>query len=319
MQEALAKLEQEIKTTKRACRLSKSVLEEGLDVQAEAQELHAKFSALAEALAHLNQALDTHYASLEDDTQLEQILISLKRVKSKTATPLASLESASSAKEVLEALASLEQGVLDLEGVLTGLKAHPSLNAPTSPKATPKAMAKKYCPQSKEELKALVADESVHLGEIDIGGLTDLSEVFQHSHRESYEGLETWDVSQVTNMEKMLDSCRNFNQPLNHWDVSKVTNMRGMFLGCDNFNQPLNDWNVSRVTNMEKMFFGCKAFNQPLNSWDVSNVRTMGSMFAHSFSFSQPLDNWNVSSTTNTEYMFFGKNSLTRLPIWYRA
>ncbi|BDQ29598.1 hypothetical protein ASB7_14350 [Helicobacter ailurogastricus] len=181
MQQALEKLEQEIKSVKRAGRLAKGVLEEGSSVKEEAQELHAKFSSLVEALSHLNQALDTHYASLEDDIELEQVLISLKRVKSKTATPLASLESASSAKEVLEALASLEQGVLDLEGVLTSLKAHPSLNAPTSPKAPTKGMAKKYCPQSKEELKALVADESVHLGEIDISKITDLSFVFSHA------------------------------------------------------------------------------------------------------------------------------------------
>ncbi|CCF79677.1 Chitinase [Helicobacter bizzozeronii CCUG 35545] len=60
------------------------------------------------------------------------------------------------------------------------LKEHPALSAPTTTKATPK-MAKKYHPQSKEELKKLVADESVHLGEIDISKITDLSYVFSHA------------------------------------------------------------------------------------------------------------------------------------------
>ncbi|WP_104641389.1 BspA family leucine-rich repeat surface protein [Helicobacter bizzozeronii] len=343
MQAVLEKLEQEIKTAKRACRLAKSVLEEGLEVKTEAQELHAKFSALIEALTHVSKTLDEHYANLEDDTALEEVLILLKRIRARINTPLASLENASSAKEALDSLASLEKNILDVEGVLVALKEHPASSTPTSPKAPPK-MAKKYCPQSKEELKKLVADESVHLGEIDIGGLTDLSEVFAHSNRENFEGIETWDVSQVTNMqsmfaycstfnqslnnwnvsrvrnmEKIFYACNVFNQPLDKWDVSSVVNMAGMFFGCKDFNQPLNSWDVSSVTGMRGMLSCCSSFNQPLDNWDVSNVRTMNSMFIHSLSFSQSLDNWNVSSTTDTEYMFFGKNSLTRLPIWYRA
>ncbi|GMB96357.1 hypothetical protein [Helicobacter sp. NHP22-001] len=135
MRQALEKLEQEIKAVKRAGRLARGVFEEGSSVKEEAQELHAKFSALVEALSHLSQALDTHYASLEDDAQLEQALISLKRIKSKTTTPLASLEQASGAKEVLDSLASLEQSVLDLEGVLASLKRTPRLKYSSHPQS----------------------------------------------------------------------------------------------------------------------------------------------------------------------------------------
>ncbi|WP_233708671.1 hypothetical protein [Helicobacter bizzozeronii] len=92
MQEVLEKLEQEVKSAKRACRLGKSVLEEGLDAGAEAKDLHVKFSALVGALTHLSQALESHYASLEDDTELEKVLILFKRLRAKINTPLASLE-----------------------------------------------------------------------------------------------------------------------------------------------------------------------------------------------------------------------------------
>ncbi len=160
MRAVLEKLEQEIKGVKRACRLAKSVLEEGLEVKTEAQELHAKFSTLVEALTHVSKALDTHYASLEDDTALEEVLILLKRVRARINTPLASLESASTAKEALDSLASLEKSVLDVEGVLASLKEHPTLSTPASPKAAPK-MAKKYFPKSKEELQELVKDENI--------------------------------------------------------------------------------------------------------------------------------------------------------------
>ena len=35
-----------------------------------------------------------------------------------------------------------------------------------------------------------------------------------------------------------------FNQPINSWDVSNVTNMSYMFYNAARFNQPLNDWDV---------------------------------------------------------------------------
>nr|WP_233702262.1 DUF285 domain-containing protein [Helicobacter felis] len=225
MQEVLEKLEQALKNVKRACRLGKSVLEEELEVRAETEELHAKFSTLIGALTHVSKALDEHYASLEDDTVLEEMLILLKRVRARINTPLASLEQASTAKEALDSLASLEKSVLDVEGVLMVLKEHPALSTSTSPKAAPK-VAKKYRPQSKEELKKLVADESVHLGEIDISQITDLSFVFSHATggyeddkvkpftRQNFEGLETWDTSHVTNMKAMFYKAIHFNHDI---------------------------------------------------------------------------------------------------------
>ncbi|CCB79184.1 hypothetical protein HBZC1_01980 [Helicobacter bizzozeronii CIII-1] len=319
MQEVLEKLEQEIKSVKRACRLGKSVLEEGLEVKTEAQELHAKFSALIEALTHASKAVDEHYASLEDDTALEEMLILLKRVRARINTPLASLEQASTAKEALDSLASLEKSILDVEGVLASLKEHPTLSTPTSPKATPQ-MAKKYCPQSKEELKKLVADESVHLGEIDISKIADLSWVFCYAdsilaaepkvfRRANFEGLETWDTSHVTNMEYMFYRAIFFNYDISSWNVSRVQNMDSMFHGCEIFNQPLSSWNVSRVEKMAGMFLGCENFNQPLNTWDVSRVEAMGWMFQHCEDFNQPLDNWDVSRVENMNYMFHGCTS----------
>ena len=39
----------------------------------------------------------------------------------------------------------------------------------------------------------------------------------------------SWDVSNVTNMEKMFESTA-FNQDIGSWDVSNVTNMNSMFM-----------------------------------------------------------------------------------------
>lgn len=74
-----------------------------------------------------------------------------------------------------------------------------------------------------------------------------------------------------------------FNQPLESWDVSNVENMETMFCQADVFNQPLDKWNVAKVTNMKDMFADAKAFNQPLNSWKTSiPVQELRRMFKRS-------------------------------------
>ena len=62
---------------------------------------------------------------------------------------------------------------------------------------------------------------------------------------------------------------------INTWNVSNVTNMKCMFCNAISFNQPLNNWDVSNVTNMARVFNHAKSFNRPLNEWDVSNVENM--------------------------------------------
>ena len=116
--------------------------------------------------------------------------------------------------------------------------------------------------------------------------------------------LNSWDVSKVTDMSYMFSDCTSFNQPLNSWDVSKVNSMSSMFSGCTSFNQPLNRWNVNKVTYMSYMFSGCTFFNQLLNNWDVSKVTNMEHVFTSCTSFNQPLDNWDLSKVTDMSYMF---------------
>ena len=64
----------------------------------------------------------------------------------------------------------------------------------------------------------------------------------------------------------MFQGAESFNQPLNNWNVSNVTDMDRMFFDARSFNQPLNKWDVSKVTNMSEMFNGASSFNQPLHA-----------------------------------------------------
>ncbi len=110
---------------------------------------------------------------------------------------------------------------------------------------------------------------------------------------------DTPDLSQVTNMWGMFESCTNFNSNINNWDVSNITMMYHLFYGAENFNQPLDNWDVSNVFYMNGVFEGCTNFNQPLNNWNVSNVADFAFMFKGATAFNQPLNNWDVSNVND--------------------
>lgn len=54
-----------------------------------------------------------------------------------------------------------------------------------------------YTPITKEDLKNRIKDENVHLGDIDVKNITDMSELFLKSTRKNFDGIEKWDVSNV--------------------------------------------------------------------------------------------------------------------------
>lgn len=127
-----------------------------------------------------------------------------------------------------------------------------------------------YTPNTRDELKALVDDTSINLGDIDTSKITDMSSLFLCTPRTDFSGIEKW-------------------------DVSKVRDMAGMFLGAASFNQDISSWNVGRVRDMDFMFYGAKAFNQDISKWDISSVRSMYSMFEGAKSFNQDISKWDVS------------------------
>ena len=49
----------------------------------------------------------------------------------------------------------------------------------------------------------------------------------------------SWDVSNITNMMKMLQRVESFNQDIGTWGVSSVTSMRFMFANASDFNQDI--------------------------------------------------------------------------------
>ncbi|EOI7704493.1 BspA family leucine-rich repeat surface protein [Campylobacter jejuni] len=170
----------------------------------------------------------------------------------------------------------------------------------------------KYFPETKEELQALVEDQSIYLGDIDTSKITDMSYLFENSTRTDFSGIEKWDVSSVRDMTGMFENCTSFNQDISSWDVSGVKDMSFMFLDCYAFNQDLSSWDVRNIEDMSCMFLGCKTFNQPLGDWDVSKVENMSWMFENCTSFNQDISSWNVGRVVNMKSMFKGCHSFNQ-------
>lgn len=163
-----------------------------------------------------------------------------------------------------------------------------------------------YTPKNLDELRNLVDNKFIHLGNIDTSAIDNMNELFESSTRTNFDGIEKWDVSNVEYMGYMFNGAKHFNHNINDWNVSKVGGMACMFCGCKNFNQPLDKWDTSSVTNMEQMFSNARDFNQPLDKWNVSKVGGFSQMFAYATSFNQNISSWDMSSATNIAYMFAG-------------
>lgn len=130
----------------------------------------------------------------------------------------------------------------------------------------------KIKPKNKNELIELL--RTSELSDIDTSLITDMSRLFLYSgyKNRDFKGIETWDVSNVTNMRNMFSGAVYFNQDISNWNVSKVKDMESMFCGAKSFNQNISSWDVKNVVNFNKMFFRARSFNQNLSSWDINGI-----------------------------------------------
>jgi len=121
----------------------------------------------------------------------------------------------------------------------------------------------------------------------------------------SIDGLDEWNMGDVTDMAEMFREAASFNQDISPWDTSRVTNMAEMFREASSFNQDISPWDTSRVTNMNRMFLGSDLFNQPIGSWNTSNVSDMAFMFFGS-DFNQDISSWQIDSLADATGMLNG-------------
>ncbi len=121
-------------------------------------------------------------------------------------------------------------------------------------------------------------------------------------------------LSGVTDMSSMFESCRNLNSPSNigTWNTSTVTNMRFMFYDATAFNQDIGAWNTAAVTDMNTMFSEALAFNQNIGSWNTAAVTDMSDMFGYNTAFNQDISGWNTGAVTDMSFMFRGATAFNQ-------
>jgi surface protein len=117
--------------------------------------------------------------------------------------------------------------------------------------------------------------------------------------------ISSWNTENVTNVQYMFRSCKEFNQDL-CWNTIKISNFNGMFYDCIIFNGDISLWDTSSGTDFSSMFYNCNNFNIDISSWIVSNMKFGNSMFNNCFLFNQDLNKWDVSNATNFSNMFYG-------------
>ncbi len=132
-------------------------------------------------------------------------------------------------------------------------------------------------------------------------------------------GIEFLNTSNVTNMGKMFDGCRNLTSlDVTHFDTSKVTSMGWMFAECISLNTlDITNFDTSKVMDMSYMFYGCRNLTSlDVTHFDTSNVIEMQDMFDGCGSLtSLDVTHFDTSKVTDMSWMFYGCNGLTSLDV----
>lgn len=160
---------------------------------------------------------------------------------------------------------------------------------------------------------------------------------------EILEGIQNWDMSNVTNASVMFANDTSLkNIYLSGWENVKIKNIWGMFDSCTSlktakmfsakdgtlvnlyrvFNnaenltdiQNLENWNTKNVTNMSVMFANTPSLSNvgSLARWNTEKVTDMSGMFYNTKSLKTiaGVENWNTSNVTDMSYMFTNTQSL---------
>ena len=129
------------------------------------------------------------------------------------------------------------------------------------------------------------------------------------------------DTGSATNLLRMLDNARVFNQTLDHLNVENVQFFNGMFWNAWAYNQPMPSWVTSSLTNLTNFLQNAFAFNQDISHFNVSGL-TSASNMALSSAFSKinydkllnMLNGWPSQSLQTGVIAHFGNAKYTNNP-----
>ena len=115
-----------------------------------------------------------------------------------------------------------------------------------------------------------------------------------HCSKSSHGPIATWDVSKITDTNRLFFKASSFNADISKWNVSQVTDMSYMFAGATSFNTDISNWNVSNVVNMRSMFHGAASFNANISTWELPRLVEISCMFCEAKSFNGNFSKWDA-------------------------
>ena len=142
----------------------------------------------------------------------------------------------------------------------------------------------------------------------DLSQVTQLSSMFESctNFEDLKDTIGSWDVSTIERIDSMFTACSIFNEDISGWTFTNLLRTDSTFEEAFLFNQNISNWNMATVTDMAFMFYDATTFNQPIDNWDVSLTQEMEELFFGASSFDQDLSNWDISSVTNMTGIFTG-------------
>ena len=85
--------------------------------------------------------------------------------------------------------------------------------------------------------------------------------------------LKGWNITKVRNLLNLFNNCIELQEieGINDWDVSNVTGMDNTFLNCQNItNLDFSKWNLKNITSMNQTFWNMKKLkNLYLNNTEI--------------------------------------------------
>lgn len=129
----------------------------------------------------------------------------------------------------------------------------------------------------------------------------------------------SFDMSDVQNMEHMFDECRNLSElDLSGIDTSKATNMAYMFRGCNKLKEiDVSGFQTENVTNMMYMFYDCQGLTRlDLSNFATENVTDMGFMFSDCTNLTElDVSSFKTDNVKSMYAMFQSCEKLTKLDL----
>ncbi|KAG7357589.1 fibronectin domain containing protein [Nitzschia inconspicua] len=153
---------------------------------------------------------------------------------------------------------------------------------------------------NKDDMEEIACKYGFPIDSWNVSQVTEMSQLF-FWFRHDHSSVENWDPSDIYEM----NSVPYFNLYIGSWNTSNVTNMNFMFENAFHFNQDIGKWDVSNVESMNGMFHSALAFNQDIGRWNVSNVKGMDKMFYSAMEFNQDIGQWDVSNVVYMDEMFY--------------